>query len=1060
VRNRLPVLRLTALVTLIFFCWSYLPLYQMAAYAATNAEKRAAEGSRRLQSDQKSKPDVKLEKLLEDIREKTAEAAEKAAKGEDTTAAVEALKARKTEIEAIDIELKKEFAATGEKLKAANLPKEVLNRHYKFVKNYEDNIAELKANVDAIEKAKTPAALKTEIAKAKKHLDKVRPPKKRASFDPNNLPNKTRTVKTPPVEAKKLEENKIKPVELRKKAGINNGRKTPILIASNGSLDGLLPNYSPIEDRLSVMSFPLMPDSPENVGELSAAQDNQHANLLLDTIFMQTAVSYVLTHTPPTAAELIETPDVQFTQAIKDLAAQHNHQPSKLFSWVYNNIDTVPTYGSIQGADMCLQTKLCNPFDTASLLIALFRASGVHAKYAYGTIQIEMDKIMKWLGVTDPRVAGTILATNGIPAKLLISGGEIKHVQMEHVWVNAWIDYIPSRGAVHKQGDTWIPLDPSIKFYDTTPGMDIKAAVPFDAQAFVNQIQSTATINETEGYVTNVNASLIQQTMQDYQTQVQNYLSQNHPDATVGDVLGKRTIKQINWRILPVTGMFIPIKVAWESPALPDNLRASLKISIPDPSGASNGLLYTASLPQIAGKKITLSFSPAAANDLKVIEAYLPKPHADGSPIEPSELPSSLPAYLVNLKPELRLDGQVMATGSSVIMGSALSFAMTLNEPGIGTSDIDNIIQAGEYYGIGLDAGGTGENALNAIGSKLAATKAKLDAKSYAGLAKDDLIGDLLHNTIASYFAELDAADELAAMTIGVIRYRAPSIGMFSLTVNVHNIFGIPANISSQGMLMDVDRVMQAVYSKDGNGAKVKQYMLASGTASSIKEHAVPEYLFSTTIKTARGISAAKAIQIAVSQGIPIYTITQANVNAALPQLLVDAAVKTNIQNAVNAGKIITVPKTNIAYNGWIGCGYIIIDPNTGAGAYMISGGASGGLLLIAIGSIISHFLVTEAAAAELGDTYITQAPAPVIQPPCRAYFHAEEFRGCIALVLGNNAFYEGVTAALMTGIGGFMFGLTVGYIVAIIVALLVLAVVGYILLNCRKTATHCDPDH
>jgi hypothetical protein len=44
----------------------------------------------------------------------------------------------------------------------------------------------------------------------------------------------------------------------------------------------------------------------------------------------------------------------------------------------------------------------------------------------------------------------------------------------------------------------------------------------------------------------------------------------------------------------------------------------------------------------------------------------------------------------------------------------------------------------------------------------------------------------------------------------------------------------------------------------------------------------------------------------------------------------------------VGAGKEAIVSKMNINVNGWTGCGYIIIDPNTGAGAYMISGGTNG----------------------------------------------------------------------------------------------------------------------
>ncbi len=40
-------------------------------------------------------------------------------------------------------------------------------------------------------------------------------------------------------------------------------------------------------------------------------------------------------------------------------------------------------------------------------------------------------------------------------------------------------------------------------------------------------------------------------------------------------------------------------------------------------------------------------------------------------------------------------------------------------------------------------------------------------------------------------------------------------------------------------------------------------------------------------------------------------------------------------------------------FNGWNGCGYIIIDPNTDAGAYMISGGMNGGVIKIYFGALL-----------------------------------------------------------------------------------------------------------
>lgn len=52
---------------------------------------------------------------------------------------------------------------------------------------------------------------------------------------------------------------------------------------------------------------------------------------------------------------------------------------------------------------------------------------------------------------------------------------------------------------------------------------------------------------------------------------------------------------------------------------------------------------------------------------------------------------------------------------------------------------------------------------------------------------------------------------------------------------------------------------------------------------------------------------------------------------------------ESDIRNAVNAGRIATAHESRINFNGWIGEGYILMDPKTGAGAYMISGGGNGG---------------------------------------------------------------------------------------------------------------------
>jgi transglutaminase-like putative cysteine protease len=174
---------------------------------------------------------------------------------------------------------------------------------------------------------------------------------------------------------------------------------------------------------------------------------------------------------------------VKFTPAITAKAQDLGNKPLKIYEWVRNNIEYVPTYESIQGADLCLQTKQCNSFDTASLLIALLRVSGIYARYAYGTVEIPAEKVKNWVGgFTKAKDATNLLASAGILTKAMIVGDEIKYVRIATVYVEAFIDYIPNRGARHKVGDTWIPLDTCFKQYTYTPGIDIKSVVPFDAQ--------------------------------------------------------------------------------------------------------------------------------------------------------------------------------------------------------------------------------------------------------------------------------------------------------------------------------------------------------------------------------------------------------------------------------------------------------------------------------------------------------------------------------------------------------------------------------------------------
>ncbi len=96
-----------------------------------------------------------------------------------------------------------------------------------------------------------------------------------------------------------------------------------------------------------------------------------------------------------------------------------------------------------------------------------------------------------------------------------------------------------------------------------------------------------------------------------------------------------------------------------------------------------------------------------------------------------------------------------------------------------------------------------------------------------------------------------------------------------------------------------------------------------------------------------QGISAVKAIAIAQLEGQRIYAINQANASTALAKLPIGGSVGQEVRSAVQSGKEVIVHERPVNIQGWSGYGYVITDPETGAGGYIIEGRGNGGWLLI-----------------------------------------------------------------------------------------------------------------
>lgn len=651
----------------------------------------------------------------------------------------------------------------------------------------------------------------------------------------------------------------------------------------------------------------------------------------------------------PLPADLAATDDVQLTPEIRALATSLSNNPMQIYNWVRNNIAFTPGYGAMQGAANTLQAKRGNAFDIASLLIAVYRAAGTPARYVYGTIEVPILRAQSWLNVDSAAAAQSLLTQAGIPNQAVMQAGQVSAVQLEHVWVEAFVDYTPSRGAINKTPDTWVPVDGSFKLDQSKAGMDLRGAISFNEAGLFDASKQGATCSADAAQT--LNATAIQTAYAAYKTQLAAYLTQQGPDITIGDVLGSQTIVPENHPILLGSLPYKTIAQGATVNVLPDNLRWQFKYQLfADTTAQAQGqptVALSGSMASLSGKRLTLSFAPATQADADTLASYLPKAHSNGSPIQASEFPATIPGYLIRVKAELRADGQVVASGGSFVLGSELVAEIDSYDPSVGNSgnwNVDtNTPHAGDYQAIAIDAQGVSAAQLAAVKARMAATQAAL-ANNQNTLTRDDVTGDVLYHTALAYFATTDANSAVFQRAAGVVEQRLPSYGRAIAPALPQMLLGFVNQVSFPGVTLDIDKMSHAVAAKT-NGLNAVAYTRQSNERNAAYAYLVLEKLYTNSSQPGEAVSAVKLLANAASQtqpAQPVYALTTANIASLLPNITLSAAAGTDVQNAVGAGYRVFVAQHPATIGAWSGEALQIEDLTTGAGAFRVRADNSG----------------------------------------------------------------------------------------------------------------------
>lgn len=734
------------------------------------------------------------------------------------------------------------FKKIEQNIKDKDLPAVIMDRHQKAVAHYTQTMATLQSNLDVMDKAKDDTGFKQGLTNALGHLKEAKKKEKHApqKFDGGNLPSRP---------AKPNRSNRPK---INKAQFIEEGLydQSIVRLASHGSFD---------------------------LGGLVGA-DNP--------------------------AYLSETPEIRITESIVQWAALLEHNPVKIYEFVTNKIQWLPAWGSYQSAEQTLINRRGGSIDIAGLLIALLRASGIPARYVHGTVDVDADKLMNWLGgFSNTFAAWDFASAAGLPIVGVASGGNIVRYRLEHVWVEAAIDFNPSRGAINKRADTWVAMDPSFKDLNIVSGSNITNDVAFDVSQYLSTL--------------NVYGPVL-----DYHVRVTDFIQGQNLEG-VPDPLQYKvyiTPKEIGIRILPSSLKYKVVLTPNRYAQIPAQLRSIVAINFIDELGNSSANV-TFSHADLVGNRVTLSYQPATAQDEALVASY------GGSIYD-------VPPYLLYLTPTLKVNGATVFQGPSLQMGERQKILFRTVGPTITTQGLPHDVIAGSYMGIvinanGIGAGGPGQNNARLWDS--------VTNKSEPDVSYDELVGEYLHAIAQNYFFATDRRSGSLGGFYNVMFMRMPSEGAALLTPVISYFFGIPRSARPTQVQLDVPGEFFNAMARDRNDQNLKTYLEIRGLEGSYNEGDV-----FNQISGFSSVSAVKAIQYANQQGIPVHKINQSNFGTVFPLLQLDSEDLNEIRNGINAGYEAIVPEREMLIGSWRGVGFIIRDPQTFSGVYRISGGLSG----------------------------------------------------------------------------------------------------------------------
>ena len=602
----------------------------------------------------------------------------------------------------------------------------------------------------------------------------------------------------------------------------------------------------------------------------------------------------------PTTADLSETLEVQITPVIQAKALALSNNPVSIHNWVRNNIQWQPTWGASQDATALLKSQRGNSADIASLEIALLRAAGIPARYQFGTIDIPIEQAMNWAGgLQNPEAALTLFNQGGIAARGITEAGRFTAIRMEHVWVQAYVNWSPSRGArqggrltnpetqfpsgqaqhVNPNGalNAWVPLDASFKQYNYAAGLDMSSLGNTNAQGLLDAAKQGAVC--TSASAAGLNTTALVNGYSQFNAQALSQLNNLGNNTRIAQILGSESVLAQDHSMLAGNLPYPVVIEGLSATELPASLRWRASLSLLD--GTTSVLALDRALAQVQGQSLDLSFVPETALDAQTLATLL-RPSAGG---DANGLPTKAAAYLVKFKAQLRSGTQVLAEGGSYFLGQALTLRSTLQNPNQASapSSQDDSVVVGETHAWALRAGNSGAQGAADVAAQALGLQTQLAAGSTVSASEQ--ASAWLGLFAQTFQSTLDAKLHVQQKVSNTVQVRLPSLVRVSSRLEVDEAFGLVTYVRSAGVGFHLDNygLVSAPRSSSANTNTSAEALQQSLERASAAAHQLLDRVLGGQAAPPAALSAISGFAAAVTQGQTVYAVDVGNISQVLP---------------------------------------------------------------------------------------------------------------------------------------------------------------------------------